>query len=350
MSSSRRNILVAVTVLGALAALGWMIIQFGGTLGGLAGGGGYPVTMTTPRVDGLAEGNRVRYRGFTVGRVESIDFSDEGGGFDVVLVMRYDTPVPANVRGVVTTSNLISGGADIALELEGETPDGRLEDGDGSIPGEYGSAALIPPEFALLANQFEQFIAELRASNLVDTVNEQAVRIGELAQSMDELVGDPELQSNLNASLANIRTLTETANETAIEYRRLGERMNGLATQVEGVLNDAGEIAGEFKTTSGELRETVASARTVVDDTGASVARLTTEFEERVVELETTLKRVDNIMAKVDEGEGTLGLLLNDPRAYESLAADLALMNEILADVERLVEQIEAEGFKFSVF
>ncbi len=350
MSNSRRNILVAVTVIGALAALGWMIIQFGGTLGGLAGGGGYPVTMTTPRVDGLAEGNRVRYRGFTVGRVESINFATDGNDFEVVLTMRYDTPVPANVKGVVTTSNVISGGSDIALELIGAVPEGRLEAADGAIPGEYGSAALIPPEFALLADQFEQFIAELRASNLVDTVNDQAIRIGELADSMNALVGDEQLRSDLNASVANIRALSTTANDAAVQYRQLGERLNGMSGQVENVLADAGEIASEFKQTGTELRETVAGARRTVDDTGAGIARLTGQFEQRLVELEGTLQRLDNVMAKVDEGEGTLGLLLNDPRAYESLAADLALMNRILADVERLVEQIEREGFKFSVF
>ena len=337
MTSTRKNVLVGITVLGALAAMGWMIVQFGGTLGGLAGGGGYQVTMTAPRVDGLSEGNRVQYRGMGVGRVISIDLDDSQAGFDVVIEVRDGSGIPANVRGVVRATNLISGGAAVDLELVGETAQGSLADLAGDkIPGAFGGAELLPPEIAQLAEEFRLLVSELREAGVVDQVTDVASRVEELTENLNALVGDESLRSDLRSAVASTRDAADAAAGAAREYQELGGRLNELETDVRAVVAD--------------FRRISADAREVLGTAGESVDTLSAQLDARLSEAETIFKNVGELTAKANSGEGTLGLLLNDPRAYEALNDDLLLLKEVLRDLERVVEQIEQEGVSVSIF
>jgi phospholipid/cholesterol/gamma-HCH transport system substrate-binding protein len=343
MSGARKNVLVGVTVLGALLALGWMIVQFGGTLGGLAGGAGYRVNMSVPRVDGLSPGGRVQYLGLGVGRIEAITLDESRSGFDVTLMIRDGTDVPANVKGVVRSTNLISGGAAIELEYIGDAPEGFLVNGPDRIEGVVGGSELIPPEFASLADELQGLVAELREADVVGNFNAQAERIGELATSLNEIAGDESLQADVRLAVANTRDAAAAAADTAREFEQLGKRLNALEADAQAVMTDA-------KAVSSEAREAVASARETFDDAATDLRTLQGKLIDRADEAGRIFASVDSVLAKIDNGEGTLGQLVNDPRAYEALNDDLLLLGEILKDARRLVRQIEEEGFKFSVF
>ena len=328
MSNAKSNVIVAVTVLAALVAMGWMIVKFGGTLGGIAAGGGYEVGLSLPRVDGLSEGARVTYRGRGVGRVAVIELAEDRVRFDVTLVM-LDETVPDNVVGVVRATNPISGGAAIELELQGETATGSLAEGDGTIPGESERGGLIPAELPELANEVRLLVAEMREQNL-------AGRIGELVGSVNEIAGDGQLREDLKATVANTRRATDEAAVAAEEYRKLGQRFNELGDRAETVLADANEISGDAKATAAEARQLIQEVRG--------------EANGRLRQVDELLARANTIAAKVDDGEGTAGMLLNDPEAYQALRDDLRILGRVLEAAERVVEQIEQEGVKVSVF
>src|ERR1700742_1038046 len=125
MSQSRRNIVVGLTVLGGLLALGWMMLRYGSA----------PVTIfrSTPqlqvhfigdRADGLAEGSQVTYRGVAVGSI--LHLRRDANQRDVIIDAQVDAtpPLPGNVQGLVRTQSLISGQAALSLELTGPLPDG----------------------------------------------------------------------------------------------------------------------------------------------------------------------------------------------------------------------------------
>ena len=350
MDSWKKNVLVAITVLGAFAAVGWMIIQFGGTLGNWIGGGGYQVRMTAPRVDGLAAGNRVQYLGLPVGRVESISLNDNLDGFDVVLLMRPESRVPQNVVGVIRATNLISGGAAVDLDPDGSPTADLLADGDRIIAGEFGGADLIPPEISELADEVRELVSEFREAGLVDNVNEQARKIGQLADSLNAVVADEDLRADVKASVASIREAAAASSETAEEFRKFAVRLNELQDQADTLFADANEISGEVKLAVTDVRATATSARETIDRTSSDVQKITGQLVARLDQAQKIMARVESITAKIDNGEGTLGKFLNDPSVYQTLDTDLLILREILRDTERLVQQIEEEGFKLSVF
>ena len=45
--------------------------------------------------------------------------------------------------------------------------------------------------------------------------------------------------------------------------------------------------------------------------------------------------RADSVLIKVDRGQGTLGLLVNDPRLYQNTDSLLRELRELLADVKK---------------
>lgn len=341
MTSQRKNILVGLTVLGAFLVLGWMIIQFGGRLGNLAVGESYVVTMQVPRVDGLSEGNQVRYLGQTVGRVESITLSDNRTSFTLGLAIRPTIPVPANVTGVIRATNFISGGAAIDLQLTAPEAVGQLEEvaGETTLTGTFAGADLVPPEFAQLAEEMRGLTAELRASGLVENVNQQVTKIGEVADAMNQLIGDEQLRGDVKASVASIREAADSASRVANEMEEFSSRLLAMQERADEVLIEAKNVAAQSNEAVSEARRTIASA-------GQNVDELSQQFMSTLVTADKAIANVQEITAKINAGQGTAGKLVNDDRLYEALVDNMRLLEPTIKTLNRLLEQFEQEGIK----
>src|SRR5256885_17270725 len=72
MSPYRRNVMVGATILVALAALGWLIVQFGGRLLTPFTPPRVHIRFITERADGLGDGSPVLYRGVNVVQVTGV--------------------------------------------------------------------------------------------------------------------------------------------------------------------------------------------------------------------------------------------------------------------------------------
>ena len=58
-------------------------------------------------------------------------------------------------------------------------------------------------------------------------------------------------------------------------------------------------------------------------------------LDRTLASLESTTAGIDAIVSKIEQGEGTLGLLVNDPSLYHQLDSTLTTLNRILLDFER---------------
>src|SRR3954463_8878630 len=72
MSPYRRNVMVGATILVALIALGWMLVQFGARVISPFTPPRMALTVTSERADGLSDGSPVLYRGVIVGQVTGV--------------------------------------------------------------------------------------------------------------------------------------------------------------------------------------------------------------------------------------------------------------------------------------
>src|SRR4051794_24950919 len=123
MSPYRRNVMVGVTVLTAMLALGWMILKFAGAPIALLVSPRMTIHFIAERADGLSEGSNVTYRGMNVGQITHlVRLPDDRIRVDAQVDDK--PPLPANVKGIIRSTGLLGGGSAMQLALTDAKPQG----------------------------------------------------------------------------------------------------------------------------------------------------------------------------------------------------------------------------------
>jgi phospholipid/cholesterol/gamma-HCH transport system substrate-binding protein len=307
MSPYRRNVFVGITVLGGLIGLGVMLLKFGGASVRLfRGGQQVEIEFKVNRSDGLVEGGAVEYRGVTVGSITRVarDVNDQ----DVIIDALIDNspPLPGNVTGYIRTKSLVSGISVMSLEVTGldTRPVGQLAD-EQHVPAIFVGTDLIPPELS------------------------DAVRYaGSVLKGLDVYVNDPKIHDDLQSSLQNFRHITESVQRSATNVEHFSDGLQKVSTEAAGTIADA--------------HATVRSAQADVD-------HLSRQIDDRMLQVNKTLDDVTSITNKLNTGQGTAGLLISDPRLYQSLLDNSRELNLTIADLHRLLAQWEQEGLSLKV-
>lgn len=345
MTSRRKNILVGLTVLGALAIMGWMILQFGGRVGGFLGGATYAVKMATPRANGLSEGAPVQYLGTPVGRVETISLNSTRTGFDVELRINSDTDLPANVSAAIRSINRISGASAVVLEPTDDMPRGSLREEAGVrvIQAAVSGSDIVPDEVTALAEELRIAVHEMRESGLLDNFNRQLEQVGELARSMHELVGDEAVRGDVRASVTSIR-------EAAASAERIGKQLEEFTTRLESMQTETSALITEVRDTTTTVKRSAEHADQAILATHENVESMAREMLARLEQMSGVLSDVEAITSAVADGKGTAGKMVNDDRLYEGLVLNLRLLEELLGTGNRLLAQWEQEGVSLHLF
>jgi phospholipid/cholesterol/gamma-HCH transport system substrate-binding protein len=326
LSPSRRNVLVGITVMGSLIVLGWMLLKFGTAPVKLfQQSKEMQVTFISNRTDGLSVGSQVLYRGVPVGEILTLRNDDNQE--DVVITARLnDKPLlPANVEGIIRTQSLISGTAAMSLELiggEDAKPQGTLTPNN-TIRARYVGSELIPPSIGTLATELGKTTQEIRDARLVAHLDETVRSAAEVLKSLKDYVDDPKLKENLTVSIANLRDVTETAKRSAANIEK---------------------FSGNLQKVTDQATDTLTDVRTTVHKTGDNVDQLTQQMDDRLLQISKLLDSFQSIASKIDKGQGTAGLLINDTKLYESMVDTSKQLNATITDLQRLVEQWEQEG------
>jgi phospholipid/cholesterol/gamma-HCH transport system substrate-binding protein len=322
MASYRKNIMVGITVLGGLIVLGWMIIKFGAAPAALFATPRMPVRFVTTQANGLDEGSVVLYRGVSVGTVTGVRRAPDEEHVWIDAEVDRDPPLPANVTGESRSVGLVGGGAAVDLVVSGDAPAGHLK-ANQQLTARFIGLDILPPQFAELATEMTKTAKQLRESNVIadldKTINStraQVEKAGKMFDDMQSLVGDPKLRDDLHQSLENIRQTTESAN-------RLSHKLEG--------------VADEASTTVKAANATVAATHKHIDE-------LAGQMTGRLAQASKILENFQSISAKVDQGKGTAGLLVNDPKLYSALVDTVRNLNLTVRDLQRIAEQWEHEG------
>ena len=208
----------------------------------------------------------------------------------------------------------------MALDLTGPEPEGALKPGV-TLRARFVGLALLPPEYSQLATELRLTAQQFRESQVVLHLDQQVVKAGQVLDNVNSLVGDPKLRENIQVALANIRQASETIN-------KLGGKFD--------------KIADDASATMGDVRTTVTKAGTNLDTISKQVS-------DRLQQISVMLDHFQSISAKIDEGKGTAGALVNDPKLYQALVDSSLQLNATIADLKRLVEQWEQEGLHFKL-
>lgn len=284
-----------------------------------------PVHFISDRADGLSEGSQVFYRGVGVGRVTHMRRDENQKDVIIDALIDETPPLPANVMGAIRTRSLISGTAELSLELVGDPttlPSGTLAK-DQEIRAKWVGSGLIPESFGELAVELQKTTHDVREARLIAHLDETVRQAGDVMKSLRGFVDDPRLRENITAAIDNFRQVMESANRAA-------KNVETFSTSIQ-------KVAGDASATLGDARVTIRKTQDNLD-------RLSQQMTDRIMQVSKLLESFQSIAEKVDKGQGTAGLLVNDPKLYQSLLETSRELTTTISDLRRLVAQWEQEG------
>jgi phospholipid/cholesterol/gamma-HCH transport system substrate-binding protein len=303
MSPRQRNVIVGIVVLVGLGIVTWMVLLFAGRVTQLFASPGIPIVLTAPRADGLSDGSAVYYLGVPVGRVTVVRRSDDNQSVVIDAQVNPKPPLPADLRGVIRMQGAFGSNATISLELTGP-PAGTLSAG-ARLEAVFQGSGILPPEFTQLAVDLKRQELIKHLDETVMSIRQQGEKAGAVLESVQQVIGDPKMREDLRTAVTNIRSFTERAD-------RIGQN---------------------FEKTSIDLQKVTDQSSAVMSDVRVAVAKLG-----------NSLEHVQSVTAMIDQGKGTAGLFVNDPKLYQGLVDTTRELNGTIADLQRLIQQWEQEG------
>ena len=247
---------------------------------------------------GLVSGNAVRINGVVVGAVDVVRLLPIDNVARVRFHLDRDIVLPHGSRtsiggvgalGVVRMA--ITLGADTTFYQEGDTIPRREETGMGALADVLGEP---------IANQVDSMLTGVTATlGAARTL---------MAGSQDEL-----------------RQTLVAVQGSAVALNDLLRAEQG---RLSGVLDGVAELTDNLNAFTGDNGD---SLRVITQSLTQSLNRL----DRTLASLESTTAGINTIIGKIEKGEGTLGLLINDPSLYHQLDSMLATLNRILLDFEQ---------------
>ena len=303
MTPRRRNIMVGLVVLLGLGVITWMILLFAGRMASLFAAPGLVVKMTTNRADGVSQGSTIYYRGVPAGRVTAVQLQSDNQGVVITTEINKKPPLPANLKPVIRTQSAFGNAAQIDLDVAG-APEGQLAAGT-VLTATYEGSGLIPRQFTELAEEVRRQQLLQHLDQAVLSIQQQSERAGQLLISFQQIVGDPKTRNDLRMAVENMRVATESAVRVGSNLEKFSGRLDRIGDKADASLSD--------------VRVAVAKLGGILD-------------------------HFDSVATKMDQGKGTAGLLVNDPKLYQGLVDTTRELNLTIASLQRVVQQWEQEG------
>lgn len=334
MTDRKRNFIVGLTALAGIVGFAYLVFIFGEVPAWVADT--YRVTVKLDHAGGISAGSRVRLNGVDVGYVEDVRLQDdptEGVVAYAQIESRYDIPSTATAR---TSAGLLGGAAQLAIVARGE-PGVAVEplpkDGSATMHGR------APADFATITEQLEQ------------AVEEQLENFGRTTQKLAELSDQYVIVGERVADLLEERDLAD------VDAGRVGSNITTMLARADRRLSELRETIDAANRLMGDeqihedLRATLSNARLFTEDArriaGSTEQNLDTVMRRFVAvadDLSRTLNSIDTLMQQANEGEGTLGRLVNDPALYNSLQDAANRLSDALRDAQLLIEKWRVEG------
>ncbi len=263
----------------------------------LARGGlskGYALYAKFPWSSGLKQGQPVLLAGVNVGYVDEVELRQDGTVLTTFRVGKsYKVP-----QGTVATvvANGIFG--DMAIALTPKAPNPLSIPANDTVPvGPSG------PGIAQLTGKADSVMTSV--NSITTALNKELVASGGAADLRKTIASSNQVMLNMNKLISEFSVIAAEQN------RQLSATQASLRSATSGI--DSAKIDSTLK----NVRETT-----------ANLAVLTADFKK-------TSAQLDSVVAKANSGTGSVGLMLNDPGAYNDVRALIQHMDSLLADVKK---------------
>jgi len=249
-------------------------------------------------VEGMEVSNAVRINGLQIGAVSAINETDRDmSGIVVTINLKKDVHIPKNSIAVIN-SGLISSSS--ILISKGDASD-YLRDGD----------TIATQNKLSLVSQVEKNIDPIVA------------KLNGTLQSLDSLVEvvgglfDPKVKNNFTAIFAHL----------AASSASLEKLLNTETGALAHTLGHVDSFTGNLAKNNHRIDTTLYNLQKTSDKLANS------KIGETVETIQSTMNELKGVINKINNSNGSLGLLLNDKKLYQNLEGTSRSLNTLLDDV-----------------
>jgi phospholipid/cholesterol/gamma-HCH transport system substrate-binding protein len=301
----RKEVIVGFLFVAALTILVWGIMYLKGTE---MFRNRMIVYAVYDKVNGLVPANPVTINGLKVGQVKSLSFSKENPRkiIAVLYINNANYPIPVNSVARIYSADLM-GSKEIDIVL-GDSPV-MLKDGD----------TLISATEATLGESVNQQLAPLKAKaeSLISSIDT-------LATVMNQV-----LNKNTRDDLVEaIEHVKETLENLAHTTMNLDTLMSSERNNLARIINNVESISSNLKKNNDKITNILENFSDVSDS--IAKANIPATFSQ----VNKTLADLDTVIGKINRGEGSVGLLVNDQKLYKEVEKAARDLNLLLEDIK----------------
>jgi len=255
---------------------------------------GYVIYAVFDNVGGLGHGDPVTVAGLRVGNVQRMILF--GNKVKVGLWVNSWVKLPRNSIAYIRTVGVM---------------------GEKEVQIKPGSSSEMLREGDVIQGGHEADIAELTAA--AGSISEDLqVILNRLRTTLDK-----DAQEDIKSSLSNIRKISS----------ELGRR-------VDKQINDLNEILSNLKSTSRDFNSLSKTQRKNIESLIHNIQASTVDLKEASGNLKKLSNSLENILGRLERGEGTLGKLLTEESLYDN-------MEKLSRDLDDLVNDIKKNPRKY---
>lgn len=318
------DFIVGATVLTVIAALIAIVLWVKqADLGGRTS----DIVVRTRDVGGVSVGNPVVIRGVRAGQVKSIALGERGW---VVLALSIDNEVrlPADPVVLLVASSLFGEWQATVTDAEGVPPDRELRAAlaEARTRGDTLAGAMMPDiaqltsvagrisgDVAKVADRVQIAFDDAAAKELRESIRNFAHLSSELARTVNAQ------SKNFDRISADVQKGLVTVNAATANLNQFSNRLDSATSrgEIQTIVNNSQNAARELVTATTKLRE-------VSEGLNRTESRLS-----------SAVSRADSVFNKINSGQGSLGLMVNDARLYRNSDSLVSELRTLVADVKK---------------
>ncbi len=246
---------------------------------------------------GLSKSNPIIYKGYRIGQVSDVTYNDKEQNFMVELDIQKKVKITEGSSVAISDADLFGSKA-LLMKIQ----KGTSEADDGST---------------------------LKGNSKASMLESLGTTLGPIANRIDSLVASLNKTFTSDAMVSTIKNLEMTTANLNQLTKKLDKVVDDNQVQVNGIFTNVASITENLNRNNGVINSILMN----LDSTSSNMKQL--ELKKTIHEANQALASFNTTLNTINNGNGTLSLLMKDPKLYNNLEKVSKDLDVLIIDINR---------------